>query len=68
MLLTIFNRIDISFYSEFRSVSLGFNIHRGGIDLSFIFFELSIHYMSPARRERLRQRSQELLDEIYGEE
>lgn len=68
MLLTIFNRIDISFYWEFRSLSLGFNIHRGGIDLSFGFFELSIHYMSPAKREQMEKRYREIVDEIYGEE
>lgn len=55
MSLTILNRLDIDINWYFSAVSVGFTIHRRGLQLSLIFFDIDIYYMSPARRAESQQ-------------
>ena len=56
MSLTILNRFDIDFYWYFTGISLGINIHKRGFQVSLIFFDISVYYLTPAWRERVAKR------------
>jgi hypothetical protein len=54
MSLTILNRLDIDIDWYFSAVSVGFTIHKRGLQLSLIFFDISIYYFSPKWRENIK--------------
>lgn len=56
MSLTILNRIDIDIDWYFSAVSVGFTIHKRGLQLSLIFFDISVYYFSPKWRENIKAR------------
>jgi hypothetical protein len=55
MSLTILNRLDIDINWYFTAISVGFTIHKRGFQLSLIFFDINVYYMSPARRAEAKQ-------------
>ena len=56
MSLTILNRIDIDIDWYFSAVSVGFTIHKRGLQLSLIFFDISVYYFSPKWRQNVADR------------
>lgn len=56
MSLTLFKRIDIDTDWYFTAVSVGFTLHRRGFQLSLVFFDISIYYISPKRRAVMDER------------
>ena len=56
MSLTLFKRIDIDIDWYFTAVSLGFTLHRRGFQLSLVFFDISVYYISPKRRAKIEER------------
>lgn len=50
MNLTILNRFDIDIYWYFTGISLGINIHKRGFQVSLIFIDISVYYISPKKR------------------
>ncbi len=56
MSLTLFKRIDIDVDWYFTAVSVGFTLHRRGLQLSLVFFDISIYYISPKRRAVMDER------------
>ena len=57
MSLTLFKRIDIDIDWYFTAVSLGFTLHRRGFQLSLVFFDISVYYISPKRRAEIAERT-----------
>jgi hypothetical protein len=55
--LTLFKRIDIDIDWYFTAVSLGFTLHRRGFQLSLVFFDISVYYISPKRRAEIAERT-----------
>ena len=62
MSITLLNRIDIDWY--FTAISVGFNIHKRGFQLSLFFFDISVYYLSPAWRERAAKRYRQYQDDL----
>ncbi len=56
MSLTLFKRVDIDIDWYFTAVSVGFTLHRRGLQLSLVFFDISIYYISPKRRAVMDER------------
>ena len=56
MSLTLFKRIDIDIDWYFTAVSVGFTLHRRGFQLSLVFFDISVYYISPKRRAEIEER------------
>ena len=56
MSLTLFKRVDIDIDWYFTAVSVGFTLHRRGFQLSLVFFDISIYYISPKRRAEIDER------------
>ena len=56
MSLTLFKRIDIDIDWYFTAVSVGFTLHRRGFQLSLVFFDISVYYISPKRRAEIDER------------
>jgi hypothetical protein len=54
--LTLFKRIDIDIDWYFTAVSVGFTLHRRGFQLSLVFFDISVYYISPKRRAEIDER------------
>ena len=63
MSLTLFNRIEIDIESCFSAVSLGFNIHKRGFQISFIFLDISVYYFSPKQRALIEERYHRYIEE-----
>jgi hypothetical protein len=63
MSLTILNRLDIDIDWYFTAVSVGFTIHKRGLQLSLIFFDISIYYFSPKWRKGVKNRYLKFLEE-----
>jgi len=63
MNLTILNRLDINIDWCFSVVSVGFTIHKRGLELSLIFFDISIYYFSPKWRENIKARYRKYQEE-----
>jgi len=61
--LTILNRLDIDVSWYFTAVSVGFTIHKRGLQLSLIFFDISIYYFSPKWRENIKSRYKKYQEE-----
>lgn len=56
MSLTLFKRIDIDTDWYFTAVSVGFTLHRRGFQLSLVFFDISVYYISPKYRAEIEER------------
>ena len=56
MNLTLLKRIDIDIDWYFTAVSVGFTLHRRGFQLSLLFFDISVYYISPNRRSEIQKR------------
>lgn len=56
MNLTILNRFDIDIDWYFTAVSVGFTIHKRGFQLSLLFFDISVYYLSRKWREKQQER------------
>ena len=56
MNLTILNRLDIDIDWYFTAVSVGFTIHKRGFQLSLLFFDISVYYLSRKWREKQQER------------
>ena len=56
MSLTLFKRIDIDIDWYFTAISVGFTLHRRGFQLSLVFFDMSVYYISPKRRAKIEER------------
>jgi len=54
--LTLFKRIDIDLDSYFTAVSVGFTLHKRGFQLSLIFFDINVYYISPKYRAEIEER------------
>ena len=67
MSLTILNRLDIDIDWYFSAVSVGFTIHKRGLQLSFIFFDISIYYFSPKWRENIKSRYMKYQEEALDQ-
>ena len=57
MSLTLFKRIDIDLNWYFTAISLGFTLHKRGFQVSLIFFDIDIYYLSPKWRARAAERT-----------
>lgn len=64
MNLTILNRLDIDIYSDLSGISLGFNIHKRGIQFSLIFIDISFFYAGPKWRLTQEQRYENALERM----
>lgn len=64
MNLTILNRLDIDIYSDLSGISLGFNIHKRGIQFSLIFIDISFFYAGPKWRLTQEQRYENALEKM----
>ena len=56
MSLTLLNRLDIDIDWGFTAISVGFNIHKRGIQLSLIFIDISFFYAGPKWRLKQEER------------
>jgi hypothetical protein len=54
--LTLLKRVDIDIDWYFTAVSVGFTLHRRGLQLSLVFFDISVYYISPKRRVEIEER------------
>jgi hypothetical protein len=61
MSLQILNRIDIDIDWYLSGVSVGFNIHKRGIQLSLLFVDISIFFASPKWRLAQKQRYESIV-------
>jgi hypothetical protein len=66
MSLTILKRIDIDINTYFTALSVGFTIHKRGLQLSLFFFDIDIYYLITSARKLSEERYKnlrKLLDE-----
>jgi hypothetical protein len=67
--LTILNRLDIDVSWYFSGVSVGFTIHKRGIQLSLFFIDISFFYASPkwrlSQEERYQRIAQAMNEDWY---
>ncbi len=64
MSLTILNRLDIDINAYFTAISLGFTLHKRGFQLSLIFFDIDVYYLSPKWRESAKKSFEERFSEM----
>jgi hypothetical protein len=67
--LTILNRLDIDIHWYFSLVSVGFVLHKRGIQLSLLFIDISFFYASPkwrlSQEERYKVVAQAMKEDWY---
>ena len=68
MSLTLFKRIDIDIDWYFTAVSVGFTLHRRGFQLSLVFFDISVYYISLKRRVEMEERIKAAKAIVYAME
>jgi hypothetical protein len=66
--LTILKRLDIDIDICFTAISVGFSIHKRGIQFSLLFVDISFFYMSPQERLDQEKKYQWLVDQMHKEE
>ena len=64
MSLTLLNRLDIDIDWGFTAISVGFNIHKRGIQLSLIFVDISFFYAGPKWRLKQEERYAQVISRI----